>query len=39
MVTFRDYGVAKIIGIGNIDISPSTPLEDVLFVDVKGLSY
>ena len=33
MVTFRDNGKRKIIGIGNIGITPSTCIENVLLVD------
>ena len=37
MVTFGDNDKGKIIGIGNIDITPSTCIENVLLVD--GLKH
>ena len=37
MVTFGDNGKGKIIGIGNIGITPSTYIKDILLVD--GLKH
>ena len=37
MVTFRDNNKGKIIGIGNIDITPSKSIENILLID--GLKH